>query len=135
MLPSYKINEDKDYKWNRQKVENAITQGIIQGEDIDKITDRMAEALCSTNENRMRTFARTSMTGAQNAGRQASMEDAEDMGIKVKKRWLATLDSRTRDTHQELDGQEVPVGDPFEVDGMTIMFPGDPNADPSLVYN
>lgn len=135
MLPSYKVNEAKDYKWNRQKVENAVTQGIIQGEGIDQITDRMVDALCTTNENRMRTFSRTAMTGAQNAGRQAQMEDAEDQGIKVKKRWLATLDNRTRDTHAELDGQEVPVDQPFEVDGMEIMFPGDPNADPSLVYN
>ena len=135
MLPSYKVNEPKDYKWNRQKVENAVTQGIIQGEGIDKITDRMVDALCSTNENRMRTFSRTAMTGAQNAGRQAQMEDAEDQGIKVKKRWIATLDDRTRDTHAELDGQEVPINQPFEVDGMEIMFPGDPNADPSLVYN
>lgn len=135
MLPEWKIHERKDYAWNRQKVENCITQGIIQGEGIEQITDRLSDALITQNENRMRTFARTGMTGAQNAGRQASMEDAEDMGIKVKKRWLATLDSRTRDTHQELDGQEVPVDEPFEVDGMEIMYPGDPNAEPELVYN
>lgn len=135
MLPEWKIDEKKDYKWNRQKVENCITQGIIQGEGIDQITDRLTDALITTNENRMRTFARTSMTGAQNAGRQEQMEEAEDMGIKVKKRWVATLDSRTRDTHQELDGQEVPINEPFHVDGMEIMFPGDPSAEPELVYN
>lgn len=135
MLPEWKIHERKDYAWNRQKVENAVTQGIIQGEGIEQITGRMVDALCTQNENRMRLFARTSMTGAQNAGRLAQMEDAEDMGIKVKKRWVATLDSRTRDTHQELDGQEVPVDEPFEVDGMEIMYPGDPNAEPELVYN
>lgn len=135
MLPEWKIHERKDYAWNRQKVENCITQGIIQGEGIDKITDRLVESLITQNENRMRTFARTAMTGAQNAGRQEQMEDAEDMGIKVKKRWVATLDSRTRDTHQELDGQEVPVDEPFEVEGMEIRYPGDPNAEPELVYN
>lgn len=135
MLPEWKIHERKDYSWNRQKVENCITQGIIQGESIDQITNRMTDALITSNENRMRLFARTSMTGAQNAGRQAQMEDAEELGIKVKKRWVATLDDRTRDTHAELDGQEVPIDEPFEVDGMEIMFPGDPNADPSLVYN
>ena len=67
------------------------------------------------------------------------MEDAEEMGIEVLKRWVATLDSRTRDTHQELDGQEVPVRDPFtvKVDGVTeeIDYPGDPSAEPRLVYN
>lgn len=135
MLPEWKINERKDYAWNRQKVENCITQGIIQGEGIDQITERLTDALITTNENRMRTFARTGMTGAQNAGRQKQMEDAEDEGIRLKKRWVATLDDRTRDTHQELDGQEVDVNEPFEVDGMEIMYPGDPNAEPELVYN
>lgn len=135
MLPEWKIHERKDYAWNRQKVENSITQGIIQGEGINQITDRLVESLITTNENRMRTFARTAMTGAQNAGRQKQMEDAEEEGIRVKKRWVATLDSRTRDTHQELDGQEVPVNEPFEVEGMEIMYPGDPNAEPELVYN
>jgi len=135
MLPEWKIDEKKDYKWNRQKVENSITQGIIQGKRIDEITDDLVDNLCTTNDSKMLTFARTAMTGAQNAGRQAQMEDAEDMGIKVKKRWVATLDSRTRDTHQELDGQEVPIDEPFEVDGMEIMYPGDPDAEPELVYN
>ena len=135
MLPEWKIDEKKDYKWNRQKVENSITQGIIQGKRIDEITDDLVDNLCTTNNNKMRTFARTAMTGAQNAGRQKQMEDADDEGIKVKKRWVATLDSRTRDTHQELDGQEVPVNEPFEVDGMEIMYPGDPSAEPELVYN
>ncbi len=135
MLPEWKINERKDYSWNRQKVENAITQGIIQGEGIDAITDRLSDSLISTNENRMNTFARTGMTGAQNAGRQAQMEDAEDEGIKVKKRWVATLDDRTRDTHQRLDGDEVDVKEPFKIDGMEIMYPGDPSAEPELVYN
>ena len=135
MLPEWKIDHEKDYIWNRQKVENSITQGIIQGKGIDEITDDLVNRLCTTNNNKMRTFARTAMTGAQNAGRQQNAEDAEDMGIKVKKRWVATLDSRTRDTHQELDGQEVPVNEPFVVDGMEIMYPGDPSAEPELVYN
>ena len=135
MLPEWKIDEKKDYRWNRQKVENAVTQGIIQGKGIDEITDDLCDKLCTLNGNRMTTFARTAMTGAQNAGRQELMEEAEDAGIRVKKRWVATLDSRTRDTHQELDGQEVPVDEPFEVDGMEIMYPGDPSAEAELVYN
>ena len=135
MLPKWKVDEKKDYKWNRQKVENTITQGIIQGSTIDEMTDAMVDNLCTANDSKMRTFARTAMTGAQNAGKQQMMEDAEDEGIEMRKKWIATLDDRTRDTHQELDGQEVPVNEPFEVDGMKIDYPGDPNAEPCLVYN
>lgn len=135
MLPEWKIDQPKDYIWNRQKVENSITQGIIQGEGIEDITKRLINNLCTTNENRMRLFARTGMTEAQNAGRQAQMEDAEEMGIEVKKRWVATLDDRTRDLHQELDGQEVGVDEDFHVGEYSIAYPGDPDAEPEMVYN
>lgn len=139
-LPEWKINEKKDYRWNKKKVNNSITQGIIQGKGIDEITKDLTGQLCTQNENRMRTFARTAITGAQNAGRIQQMHDAEDMGIKLKKMWVATLDNRTRDAHADLDGQEVGVDEPFTVrmdDGRIeeIYFPGDPNADPALVYN
>ena len=135
MLPRWKIDQKKDYKWNRKKVENTIMQGIIQGSSIDEMTDALVNNLCTMNDGKMRTFARTAMTGAQNAGKQQLMEDAEDDGIEMRKKWVATLDNRTRDTHQDLDGQEVKVGESFEVDGMKIDYPGDPNADPCLVYN
>ena len=45
MLPEWKIHEKKDYKWNRQKVENFITQGIIQGEGIPEIAKRLTVGL------------------------------------------------------------------------------------------
>ncbi len=84
-------------------------------------------------------FARTAVTGAQNAGRMERLHEAQDLGIKVKKKWLATLDSRTRDSHADLDGQEVDVDQKFKVvvDGhtMEIDYPGDPTAPPELVYN
>lgn len=135
MLPEWKINEKKDYKWNRQKVENFITQGIIQGEGIPEIAKRLTVGLSARNEDKMRMFARTANTGAQNAGRQEMMEEAEDDGIEVEKTWVATLDDRTRDAHQELDGQTVPVKEPFVYGTDEIMFPGDPNAEPYLTYN
>ena len=139
MLPEWNINEEKDYIWNRQKVDNAVTQGIIQGESIDQITQRLARELQSTNMSKMRMFARTAMTGAQNAGRQKQMEDAEKLGVQIRKQWIATLDDRTRNTHQHLDGQTVAVSESFHVGTKKgvefIRYPGDPNADPALVYN
>jgi SPP1 gp7 family putative phage head morphogenesis protein len=131
-LPRYKINEQKDYIWNKKLVNNAITQGIIQGESIDKISKRITDSLCMQNENLSRTFARTAMTEAQNAGRLQSLEDAEEMGIEVHKMWMATLDGRTRDSHRELDGESVPTNEKFS---NGLMYPADPSGDPSEVYN
>ena len=132
MLPAWKVDEKKDYLWNRQKVEDIITQGIIQGESIDKITARMMDGLCTQNENKMRMFARTAMTGAQNAGRLQNMKDAKRKGIKVKKRWIATLDERTRESHQALDGDTIDVEEKF---ANGLMYPGDPNGAAKEVFN
>ena len=135
MLPEWKIDRPKDYKWNEKRVRNAVTQGIIQGESIEKVGSRLTEELATSNAKKMDMFARTAVNGAQNAGRMDRLHEAEEMGIEVKKKWLATLDNRTRDTHQALDGQEQPIDEPFVVDGMKIDYPGDPFAPPELVYN
>lgn len=131
-LPKWKIDEPKDYKWNLKKVNNIIKQGIIQGESIPQMTDRLCKDLCTMNENKMRIFAQTAITGAQNAGRQKQMEDAADMGINVSKQWIATQDRRTRRAHLLRDGDEVPYNEEFSGG---LEYPGDPDGDPDDVYN
>lgn len=135
MLPEWKIDQPKDYKWNEKRVRNAVAQGIIQGESVEEVGDRLTGELSTSNAKKMDMFARTAVNGAQNAGRMDRLHEAEEMGIEVRKKWLATLDQRTRDTHQALDGQEQPIDEPFVVDGMKIDYPGDPFAPPELVYN
>lgn len=137
ILPKWKINEKKDYVWNAKKVNNSITQGIIQGEKLDQIADRLATSLSSNNRNTMLTFARTTMTGAQNAGRYQSQQDAKELGINIVKVWMATLDNHTRVSHQKLDGEEQKVGDkwhPFKFSN-GCRYPGDPLGPPHEVYN
>lgn len=135
MLPEWEINEKKDYVWNESRVQNAITQGIIQGESVSDVGRRLTVDLSASNAAKMDMFVRTALNGAQNAGRIERMREAEEMGIEVKKQWLATLDNRTRDTHRELDGKEAKIDEPFIVDGDEIDYPGDPSAPPELVYN
>lgn len=135
LLPRREVDGVKDKAWNRKQIANAVTQGIIQGESIPEIADRIAKQTSSTNEKAMIRYARTAMTGAQNAGRVCAMHDAIDKGVKVKKRWEATLDNRTRDAHADLDGQEQDVDDPFDSELGPIDYPGDPNAEQENVWN
>ena len=51
------------------------------------------------------------------------------------KEWMATFDELTRWQHRELDGQKQPMNKPFKVGGYSIMYPGDPTAHPSMIYN
>lgn len=139
VLPKWRIDEQKDYIWNAQRVNDTVTQGIIQGESVLQIADRLAQELHSTNMKKMQMFARTAVNGAQNAGRIEAMRKQQELGIHVHKRWISTNDSRTRDTHVELNGQTAEIDDPFEISVKgsleKIMYPGDPNAIPELVYN
>lgn len=135
ILPKKKLDPAKDIPWNMRNLRAQVTQGIIQGESIPKIAKRLSEVVPNRNEKQMVLHARTAMTGAQNGGRMERYKEAEDLGIKFKKVWTATLDNRTRDEHRDLDGQAVKPDEPFKIHGEKIMFPGDPDADPSLVYN
>ena len=54
------------------------------------------------------------------------------MGIKLKQQWLATLDSRTRSSHRQLDGVAVEVGKKFP---NGCKFPGDPEAPAAEIWN
>jgi uncharacterized protein with gpF-like domain len=40
--------------------------------------------------------------------------------------WIAARDSRTRPSHVSADGQVVQVGQPFQVGGAQLFYPGDP---------
>jgi hypothetical protein len=137
MLPPEKaVLKDKAYPYYNRLMNRAITQGIIQGESIQDIAFRVARTTGESSYKSAMRNARTAYTGAQNAGRMEGLHQAQALGIKVKKRWLAILDSKTRDSHAELDGQVQEVDDPFESPLGNIMYPGDASADdPADVYN
>ena len=134
ILPEVSTDPNRDYAWGRKQITSAITQGIIQGESIPEIGKRIGDKLGSSNQKHMQRLARTAMTSAQNAGRIEAMHNAEEMGIKVQKEWIATLDNKTRDSHQHLDGQVQDVDKPFLSVLGDIMYPGDPDADPANVW-
>ena len=129
------VNVPKDQLWNKKHINSAVTQGILQGESIDKISQRLAATVTDMSHTSAIRNARTMTTSAQNGGRIDSYKRAESMGIKILQEWMATLDDRTRHEHRQLDGQKRKVGEPFEVEGEKIFFPGDPAAEPYLVYN
>lgn len=134
LLPYKTVNNVKDVRWNTQKVNSEILQGILQGESIPDLSKRLRHVTEMNRASSVRN-ARTAVTSAENKGRMDMLSDAEDKGVQAKKVWMATSDNRTRDAHLELDGQEAWKDEPFENEFGQIMYPGDPNADPANVYN
>ena len=134
LLPAPKVDIPKAQLWNKRKLTSAITQGVLQGEAIPDIAKRLMTVTDMSKSAAIRN-ARTMTTSAECAGRIDSYKRAEDMGIEMQQAWVATLDDRTRHEHRLLDGQIRDVGEPFEVEGQKILYPGDPAAEPYLVYN
>lgn len=133
-LPDPKLDELADLRWCRQKFSSAITQSVLQGESIPHAADRLMRVFEMGESSAIRA-ARTALTGAENAGRVHSYQRAKRIGIDLEQQWVATLDLRTRHSHRQLDGQHVPVGDKFKVDGVELEYPADPAAPPEYVYN
>lgn len=95
----------------KTNIKSAIQQGIIQGKSMGKISLDVKESLGTATNNALR-IARTETQRAINAGAVESTRYAESNGVKVKKMWVATKDSRTRDTHREMDGQMAEIEGP-----------------------
>lgn len=93
-----------------------ITQGIMSGEGYSKIAKALRDDIGMTKAQSMRV----ARTEAGRAMSQAGLDSAmvvKDNGFKMKKRWSATKDTRTRDTHRHLDGQSVDIDDNFKSSG------------------
>lgn len=152
MLPNKTVNVAKDMRWNEKYINSQMMQGILQGESIPQLSKRILpeinaktdftgktsdeiKGLLKRNIDASKRNARTMTTAAENKGRQDSFQKASDDGVILSREWIATGDDRTRDWHLELDGVEVAVDEPWENEYGSIMYPGDPDADPANVYN
>ena len=133
-LPMRELDFAKDVAWNIEKMNAEVLQGILQGESMDEIADRLAQVI-GMNLRSAISAARTMVTSAENKGRQDGFERAAAMGIILEREWIATSDGRTRDWHRELDGVTVGVDEPFENAIGKIMYPGDPSANGANVWN
>ena len=133
--PEKAVKRGIDLAYGKQQITASVTSSILQGSSIKKIADDLQNRISDMNRTSAVRAARTAVTGAENAGRMDSYVAAAKMGIKVRKRWVATKDGRTRHAHQKLDGQTVDWDESFTSELGKIRFPGDPRAKPANVYN
>ena len=126
------IAANKDMQWNKNKIQSTVLQGVLQGESPYSVAKRL-QNVGQMNYNASVRYARTMTTNAQNAGRYQAFERAKKVGVDLVIEWEATLDNRTRHEHRMMHGQRREVGEPFEVDGVKIMWPGNDKCGSSTV--
>lgn len=133
--PNYILPKSPDPKknraWHRKKVESVIRKGMKKGHSVDKIAKNLHQV---TNMDRVSSYraVRTGVTSAENEARIDAMYEAEELGIKYDKIWMAVLDARTRTSHRVLNGERIPVDEYFS---NGLFRPADPDGEPAEIYN
>lgn len=136
LMPNYPkekaLKRNIDLNWGKKQITASVTSSILQGKSIRDIASDLQRRLPEMNRASAVRAARTSVTGAQNAGRLDSYEAAAKKGIELQKEWTSTLDGRTRHSHRRLDGEVVDYDAEFS---NGCRYPGDPRGKPAEVYN
>jgi SPP1 gp7 family putative phage head morphogenesis protein len=130
-LPHKDLDKEKDQHWNMKQLTSRILRGILNGDPIDVIAVSLL-GVVNNNKAASIRIARTLVTECENEGRLASYRYLASQGVIQKKQWMATPDSRTRDSHVMVDGEEVDIDEKFS---NGLMYPGDPEGKPAEVYN
>lgn len=118
LVPTLQKHRDEVLK----KIRIHITQGIMSGEGYSKIAKALRDDIGMTKAQSLRV-ARTEAGRAMSQAGLDSALVAKDNGLDMKKRWSATKDTRTRDTHRHLDGKAVDIDDNFHSSGCVGQAP------------
>ena len=128
LLPKTKTH---DKRYNLKRINSTIALGIVNGESIDEIAQRVGKISDTSRISATRT-ATTMITTAQNAGRMNGYRRCQQMGMTIKHRWLSANDRHTRASHKAINGQIIAIGEKFS---NGLEYPGDPGGAPEEVYN
>lgn len=133
-----RVDSAVDLAWNRQRIQAAVTQGILQGDSIRELSQRLLPVVNSDRVAATRT-ARTAYTSVQNQARVDATNRVRQSGIEMDNVWCSVLQANTRDTHlmlhDTLPNSEGLFGEGILPRGHLLRFPGDPLGQPEQVYN
>lgn len=122
----------------KQDIAREISRGISTGISWAQTARHITQNMIGSYRNPKGAYAyaaRIARTEGHRIQIQSTMDaqqKAKDAGADIVKQWDATLDGRTRPTHQLLDGQIRELDKNFEVNGKSIAAPGmfgDPSED------
>lgn len=111
-------------------LKNKLKQGYESGMSIKKIAQSLDEL-----ETNAKTIADTEINGIVQKGHfDAMMEVTEEVGVNTMKTWLHSHSDSpyNREEHMDMDGETVPIDEPFS---NGLMFPHDPAGEAGDVIN
>jgi len=94
-------------------------EAIAEGDTMRNIEKRVAKVFNFNDKVRTKRIAQTEILGAYNSGTYEAMNNS---GVVDTKRWIATRDGKTRESHKAIDGEVVGLKERFS---NGLRFPGD----------
>ena len=110
-----------------RRIDTVIKQGRADNLTLPEIARQITSKVIPLTRSRAALIARTETHNAASfASHQYHTQVRDDLGIKMKKRWTATNDARTRSNHAQANGQTVDMDEKFLVGGTEMAYAGDP---------
>jgi SPP1 gp7 family putative phage head morphogenesis protein len=110
---------------------DSLTEGLEAGESFAKLAERVRAKFNGFSKERSMMIAVTETGIAMESGRHDAMVQS---GAEWKQ-WLTCEDDRVRLTHYQVNGKIVPMDEAWQVGGVAMMYPCDPNGSPSEIIN
>jgi hypothetical protein len=124
---------DQAVKLIRAQLELSTNEGWGADKTARAIRNSLVEDGQVINQWRSLRIARTEIVTASNQG---AMEGARATGEAQDKYWIATYDTRTRDTHSVMEEQNPKdIDEDFQVGDYMMDSPGDPEGGPEETIN
>jgi len=118
------------------RIDKIIQQGRADDLTLDQIARNVNRILGPSIRARANLIARTETHNAASFANHRYYSDvADELEIKMKKRWIAISDARTRSFHADASGQVRDMDDDFDVGGAKMSYPGDPRGGARNVIN
>jgi hypothetical protein len=114
----------------QRRLIHQLKQAILRGESQDEIIERIRRSIERT-EWEAKRIAQTERTRIQSQARHDVMQDAREMGIKLKKRWLTRM-VNSRHSHSQQNNETVEMDQKFS---NGLEYPGDPRGSAGEIIN
>ena len=109
-------------KYVSHEILKIIKHGIKNGYAYDKVAKLITEKMDIAKGKAIK-ITNTETARMQTTAQYESMKVASEKGVEMQKQWVSTLDGKTRDAHQKLDGTVVGLDDYFMIDGAKAKCP------------
>lgn len=118
----------EDVEKLKRDISSEVSRGIANGSTWNQTAVNIAFGMNSPFKRAYNSAIRITRTEGHRIQNQAQMDTiktAKSKGADIVKQWDSTLDGSTRDSHRRLDGQIKEIDEPFEIGGLSAMYPGD----------